>query len=122
MIHIVEGLPSNVVAVRAEGWVRASDYREVLIPAVDATLKRHDKIRLYYELGEAFKGIELGAVFEDAKIGLAKFPHWEKLAVVTNVGWIARAVSAFGFLVPGMVRLFSTSESSEALDWIQHEA
>jgi hypothetical protein len=118
MIETIRELPSNIVGVRATGWVRANDYERVLIPTVEAALKKHDKIRLYYELGDDFRGIELGAMFEDLRIGLSKLAHWEKFAIVTDVGWIQRAVSVFRFLVPGSVKVFPTVRSREALRWI----
>jgi hypothetical protein len=89
-----------------------------LIPAVEAVLKRHDKIRFYYELGTEFEGIDPGAVFEDLKVGLGRLPHWERLAVVTDVGWIKQAVSAFAFMIHGEVRVFPVAEAENAKDWI----
>jgi hypothetical protein len=118
MIEVISGLPSNVVGVRAVGWVRATDYESVLVPAVEAALKVHDKIRLYYDLGSDFKGIELGAMFEDMRIGLSKLAHWDRVAVITDVGWIQRAVSVFRFLVPGHAKVFPTAQADEALHWI----
>ena len=119
MIEIMSGLPPNIVGVQASGWVRASDYESVLIPAVDSALRRNDRIRLYYELGDEFRGIELGAVFQDMRVGLNKLAHWERVAVVTDVGWIERAVSVFRFLVHGHLRVFATSQRDAALRWIR---
>ena len=119
MIETIRDLPSNIVGVRALGWVRASDYENVLVPAVEAALKAHDKIRLYYDLGSEFKGIELGAMFEDARIGSSKLAHWERVAVVTDIGWIQRAVSVFRIFVPGAAKVFPTSQADEAIRWIK---
>jgi hypothetical protein len=118
MIEVIKSLPANVLGVRAKGRVSAQDYERVLIPAVEAILRRHDKIRLYYELGSDFEGLDAGAVFEDFKVGMGKLPHWEKLAVVTDVKWIKQAVSAFAFLIHGMVKVFPVSEAEAARDWI----
>ncbi|HWU26152.1 MAG TPA: STAS/SEC14 domain-containing protein, partial [Rhizomicrobium sp.] len=69
MIEIISELPENVLGVRAKGRVTAGDYEQVLIPAVEAALKRHDRLHFYCELGEQFEGIDPGAVFEDLKVG-----------------------------------------------------
>lgn len=118
MIEIIKDQPVNVLAVRAIGRVTAQDYEQVLIPAVEEALHQHDKIRLYYELGKEFEGIDAVAMFEDLKVGIGKLPYWEKLAVVTDVKWIKQAVSAFAFLIHGMVKVFPLSEAEAARIWI----
>jgi len=47
MIEIIEGLSENIVGILAEGEVTRKDYLDVLIPAIDAALKRNAKLRLY---------------------------------------------------------------------------
>ncbi len=61
MIEMVEGFPDNVVGILAKGEVTRKDYLEVVIPAVEKGLRRNAKVRLYYELGSEFTGIDLGA-------------------------------------------------------------
>ena len=70
MIENIEGFPQNVVGILAKGEVTRKDYLEVVIPAVDKALKRNSKVRLYYELGSEFSGIDFGAEWEDFKIGI----------------------------------------------------
>lgn len=118
MIDVIGGFPENVLAVRAKGRVTAKDYEQVLIPAIAAALKHHERIRVYYELGDEFEGIDAGAMFEDMKVGLAKLPHWEKIALVTDVGWIRQAASVFTFLVHGQARVFPASDVQAAKAWI----
>lgn len=118
MLELIKDFPANVLGVRAKARVTAKDYEDVLVPAVQGALKQRDKIRLYYELGSDFEGIDPGAVFEDFKIGLGTLPHWEKLAVVTDVRWIREAVSVFAFLIHGTVKVFHVSEAAAAKNWI----
>jgi hypothetical protein len=70
MIKILEGFPASVVALSAHGRVTRKDYEDVLIPRINAALSREGKVRLYYELGTEFSGLEAGAAWEDFKIGL----------------------------------------------------
>ena len=46
MIEIIKGLPNNVVGIAVEGRVTKKDCYDVLMPAMEKSLKRHDKIRL----------------------------------------------------------------------------
>ena len=43
---------------------------------------------------------------------------WERIAVVTDVDWIRTATKAFGFAMPGEVRVFSNAELGAARDWL----
>ena len=117
MIEIIQGLPANVIGVRAKGRVTADDYKHVLIPAVEAALKGRDRIRLYYDCSD-FESIASGAMLEDFKIGLRDMPHWERMAVVTDIEWIKLVIGAFAFMIHGDVKIFLPSQVSEARRWI----
>ncbi len=68
MIQILADFPDNVVAASAHGVVSSRDYQDILVPRVELTLKRHPKIRCYYELGREFSSMEAGAMWEDFMI------------------------------------------------------
>ncbi len=118
MIRLLSGFPDNVLAVACEGQVTRQDYDGVLIPAVNAALQRHPKLRLYYEITPQFTGIEAGAVWEDFLVGMEHLSRWERMAVVTDVEWIRFTVSMFRFLLPGRLRVFPVGEAEEARRWI----
>src|SRR5271170_4819092 len=118
MIEIIEGLAENIVGILAEGEVTRKDYLDVLIPAIDAALKRNAKLRLYYDLGSQFTGIDFGAEWEHFKLGIEHPSPWERAAVVAGVAWIRHAVGAFRFLMSGALKVFSTVQASEAREWI----
>ncbi len=118
MIEILEGFPDNVVAASSVGRITRQDYDAVLIPRVEATAKRHPNIRCYYEISTDFAGMEPGAVWEDFRLGVEYWTRWERVAVVTDVVWIAHAVNAFRVLMPGRTRLFATGEKAMARAWI----
>ncbi|HTS78855.1 MAG TPA: STAS/SEC14 domain-containing protein [Bryobacteraceae bacterium] len=118
MLETVDSFPDNVVALVAKGQVTRHDYEQVLIPKVEAALKRHAKIRLYYELGTQFSGIDPGAAWEDLKVGVEHLTRWERMAIVTDVDWIRHVVNAFRFMMPGNLRVFPTAETAAARVWI----
>ncbi|MGH7814191.1 MAG: STAS/SEC14 domain-containing protein [Candidatus Binataceae bacterium] len=118
MIDILEGFPDKIVALTAKGRVTKKDYELVVIPTIEEALKRHQKIRLYYDLGAQFSGIDPGAAWEDLKIGVEHPTRWERVAVVTDVDWIRHAINAFRFMMPGRVRVFPAAQAAEARAWI----
>ncbi len=118
MIEQLQGFPATVVAFVGRGQVTKADYVSTLIPAVKKALTGHDRLRLYYELGTDFTGIDADAIMEDFKIGMEHLTRWERVAVVTDVQWIAHAVSLFSFLMPGAMKLFATKDVDQARSWI----
>lgn len=118
MIESIDSFPDNVVAVIAKGQVTKQDYEKVLIPKVEAALKRHERISLYYELGAEFSGVDSGAAWEDIKVGVEHLTRWERMAVVTDVDWIRHLMSAFRVFMPGRLRVFPTAKTADARAWI----
>lgn len=119
MIKLLDGFPEGTVAVSCEGQVTRDDYEKILIPRVNEALARHEKVRIYYEIGPSFSGIDVGAVWEDTKVGFEHLARWERMALVTDVGWIRHAVGAFRFLMPGRLRVFGMAQADEARIWIK---
>jgi hypothetical protein len=115
MLEIVEGLPRNVVGFAVSGRLTMEDCREVLMPAVEKSLKRHDKIRLYYELNSRFPG----ASWDDLDLGLEHLARCERVAIVTDIGWVRLTVKALRFLIPSEIRVFATIEAEEGRAWIK---
>ena len=64
MIDLLKGFPDNTVAAACRGQVTRRDYDAVLVPAVEKALKTHEKVRLYYEIGADFIGIDPAAAWE----------------------------------------------------------
>ena len=114
MIEIIEGLPNNVVGIAVKGRVTKKDCYDVLMPAMENSLKGHDKIRLYYELNSRFPG----AAWDDLNVGIEYLPPCERVAIVTDVSWIQYTVKALRFLIPGEVQVFATVRASEGRAWI----
>jgi len=118
MIKIIQGMPDNTLGFEASGKVTGNDYETVLIPAVEEKLKAFPKVRLLYHLGSDFTGYDMEAMWDDAKIGFKHMKAWERIAVVTDTEWIVKAVHAFGFTMPGRVRVFKNDELSDAKKWL----
>ena len=117
MLKVLDDLPDNVIGVYATGKVTDDDYENVLIPAVRSVLEAHDRIRVIYVLGDDFDGWSLGAMWEDTKVGLRNPRAWEKVAIVSDSDGVKHMMKAFGWMMPGEVRLFGLAELGAAKDW-----
>jgi hypothetical protein len=120
MIEVSPDYPDNILAITASKTITGDDYASTIIPAIEAKLKTHDKIRLLYNLGPDFTGFDAAAMWEDTTTGLKHFTDFEKIAFVSDVDWINHMVRAFGFMIPCPVKVFSASQIEEAGDWIKN--
>lgn len=118
MIKLMPELPSHVVGLVASGQVTAEDYETTVIPALEAALKTHDRIRLLYFIGPGWTGFTAGAMWDDAKVGLSHMAAWEKVAVVTDVEWIRAGIKFFGFTITGAVKIFGNDQLEDAKAWV----
>lgn len=118
MIERIQGLPEHVLGFSAKGEVTGADYETVIIPAVEAMHAHTKKLRFLYHFGKEFSGFEAQALWDDAKVGMRYFACWERVAVVTDVGWLRAVVKAFGVVMPGDVRIFADSDLAAAVRWL----
>ena len=118
MLELLSDLPDNVIGVRAIGEVDDDDYEDVLVPAIEDRLTRHDKVRILYVLGTEFTGYDHDAAWEDVKLGVKTFNSYDRMAIVTDAPSMRRMIKAFGWLIPGEVRVFHLDGIVEATAWI----
>jgi len=119
MIEVItDGMRPNVLALAAHGKVSHQDYSRVVIPAVEEKLKMHPKIRAFFHLGEDFIGYTAEALWDDAKVGIQHYNAFERIAVITNVGWVKQAMRLFVVFVPCPIRFFSNEDILAAAAWV----
>ena len=53
----------------------------------------------------------------DLKMGVQKWHAWKRIALVTDVDWMAHGVHWFGWMTPGDVKHFSVADRAEAIAW-----
>jgi hypothetical protein len=117
MIETIENLPAGVIGFRSSGQVTASDYTDVLKPAVEAVIARGDDVRIVIEFGD-WSGMSGGALWEDLKMGIERFTKWKRIALVTDIEWMRHATNVFGWMTPGEVKTFTIAERDAAILWV----
>lgn len=118
MLKLLPSSSSNIVVVSGSGEITAADYETVLIPAVASAHREHARLRMLYELASDVTGFSMGAMWDDMKLGVGHWQAWEKIAVVTDVGWVAGAIGMFRFAMPCPVRAFTLKDRASAETWI----
>lgn len=117
MIRLLPDMPAGVLGLEAVDDVEKEDYEHVIVPAVEAEIARHEKVRLVYVLGHEFDEYEGEAVWEDLKLGVRHPASFERMAIVTDARWAGPAVRLFSVMWPGQARAFPLAELETAKRW-----
>lgn len=118
MITVLTSAPSNVAAFRATGEVTKADYDNVVIPAVDALVKKQDAINFLLVVDTAMSNFSIGALLKDLGIGLKHFTKWRKMAIVSEQAGVIKFTDFFSYIAPGEAKGFTHAELEEAKQWV----
>ena len=118
MITIINDAPDNVAAFRATGDVNKEDYRDVVIPAIDALVIKQDKINFMLVLDTSIRNFSIGAFLQDVAVGLKHFTKWHKMAIVSESGAVNKFSDLFSYIAPGEARGFTHAEFEKAKAWV----
>jgi SpoIIAA-like len=120
MIERIDDVPEGVIGIRSSGKLTKDDYQEGLEPALKEAVDSGEA-RVLFVL-ESFDGLEPGAMLEDIKTGLGvELRHrkeWKRLAVVSGVDWVSKAMHAFAWAMPGELAVFELDQLDEAKSWV----
>jgi hypothetical protein len=121
MLEEIPDLPPNTIGFRASGTITRDEYHDQIVTALRSALE-HGTVNVMFETAPDFKGLDLGALWEDTKaartIGLKHLSDFGRIAVVTDKDWMRHAVAAFGWLSPGEYRVFEPGQGDEARRWL----
>jgi hypothetical protein len=116
VIRVIQDMPVGTIGLEASGKVTEEDYRHVLVPTVNAALAV-GKVRMMYVLSEE-SSYSPGAVWADTRLWFKDLKGWERVAIVSDADWLENAVKAFGWLMPGEVKVFESDDVRDAKGWL----
>ena len=120
-IKRMDDMPAGTLGFRVTDEVEREDYDEVLTPALRAAADAGAGLRTLY-LIEDLDEIEGEAFWADAKlgydVGIRKREAWVRSAIVTDIGWMARAARLFLWMIPGEAKVFPRAELEAAKAWV----
>ena len=117
MITTMSDMPPGTIGFEATGTVTADDYETVLVPALTAAIAS-GPVKLLYVLGDDLESYSAGAMWSDTRLWAGHPTGWERIAVATDVDWVEKAIKAFGWMMPGRIRLFDDEDVDEAKRWL----
>lgn len=124
MITQFSDMPEGSIGFSISGTITRDEYH-LLIDPVKQALEEGRPINYLFATEPDFGGIDMAALWEDVKaagsIGLKHHSAWRRCAVVTDKDWMRNAISVFGWISPGEMRVFEPSQLDEAKTWVAAE-
>src|SRR5262245_23593598 len=121
MVERIEDMPEGTIGFRATGKVTREEYHDVMTPALNEAAESGE-IRVLYVIGPAFDEFAAGALAEDTKVGvrlgIGHHSAWKRIAVVTDVDWLTKALHMFAWATPGELMIRDLDGYDEAKAWV----
>ena len=117
MIRAIDDMPAGTIGFEAVGKVTDDDYRDVLVPAVAKAAESTDGVRLLYVLGEDVS-YSARAIWADTTLFGRNARAWQRVAIVSDADWLENAVKAFGWMMPGQIKVFESDDADDARRWL----
>ena len=115
MIEELKDMPAGVIGFDASGKLRAEDYRDVVLPALERAAATGE-VRFVIIMRD-FGGMSGGALWQDLKVGFEHLRAWKRIALVTDIDWVRHMTALFGWMTPGEVEVFPLAQREEAIAW-----
>ena len=116
MIELVSDMPDGVTGIRISGKLTADDLKSFKTTIQE--VMNTEEIRIVEIIDPGYEGFGPGGLIEDLKIGFeALFRHhgaWKRIAVVSDESWVAHALHAFAWMIPGELEIFGQDQLEEA--------
>jgi hypothetical protein len=106
-----------VFEVEVEGKITQADM-DAILPPLEAFIQRHGQVRMV-EVIPTFTGFEWSTIWAGIKFDVAHIRDIQRVAVVTDVGWIGGFTRALCRVSPLEIQVFDMAEIEAARRWAE---
>jgi hypothetical protein len=118
MVELLPNFPPHVAAYRASGLVDPKEYEQVVMDRVNEVADKYGRINFLVRLETDLGNYSIGAFLKYLKISFQHFTRWDRMAIVTDQGWVRAAYDMLSPLVHGEVRGYKLQEFQTARQWV----
>ncbi|MGV6850230.1 MAG: STAS/SEC14 domain-containing protein [Marinibacterium sp.] len=118
MIEQIPTTRDDLLEFRIAPPVTDSDYKDVLMPALDAAIEASDKIRLLLHMEAGPGDYTLKAMLDDSRVGLKHWRGFDRIAMVTDNSAMTHMVKAMSVFFPSPVMVFAKGQEEDAKRWL----
>lgn len=119
MLEILPESQGKILGIKANNKLTDHDYKEILIPRLEAIIRDEGKARVLCVMGEDFHGWEMEAMWDDAQFGMAHRQDFEKFAVVGGPRWVEWGAKLGALLMHTELHTYPSDHIQEAWVWIK---
>ncbi|MDE2410856.1 MAG: STAS/SEC14 domain-containing protein [Sphingomonadales bacterium] len=115
MLKIETDEAARLLVLTVDGEIHRADY-ETTVDTVDDMLTRHDKLNVI-EIVRAIGWVDFDVWWRDLVFHLTHRNWLDRVAVVSDAGWVGPVTRFFAPLYPAEIRTFSLDDLEEAKQW-----
>jgi hypothetical protein len=119
MLTVQDVADTNIVEIVVDGRISAEQFKH-------ATALMDQKIQAYGSVSvlehiQRLRMPELAMVWDDLKWGLIHIRHLDRVAVISDQGWLRTATKAWKPIMGERIRAFPSSQIEQARQWLRTE-
>ncbi len=118
MIEVLPQSEGNVLAVRATEKLTNQDYKDVLIPRMEAIIHEYGRVRFIIDFSTNFHGWNISALWDDVRFGVAHRNSFERMAIVGGTKAIEWGTKLAKLIMNGEVKCFPADTVNNAYEWV----
>ena len=118
MIEVLPQSNGNLLAIKATEKLTNQDYKEVMIPRLEAIIRQYGRARFVMDLSNNFHGWEMSAMWDDVRFGVAHRNSFEKMAVVGGTKCMEWGTKLAKLMMNGEIKCFPVNHYNEAIEWL----
>lgn len=119
MLEVMSESEGGILGIRARDTLTEDDYRRVLVPQLESTLKHADKIRVLFCMDETFRGWGAKAAWANTCLDVRRRKQFEKIAVVGAPTWEEWCLKLARLLIAADIRTFKLQQLQLAWTWLR---
>lgn len=118
MLEVINDMPEGTIGLAAKGAVTAADCERTLLPLVAGPPAADQHTGLLLLFGQEFDESRAEPLAGDAQFAFHRWCDFARLAVVSDVTWLRKAVRLLAPFMRGEVRIFHDYEVEQAKTWL----
>lgn len=120
MIEVLPQSTGNLLAVKATDKLTNHDYKEVMIPRLEAIIREYGRARFIIDLSDNFQGWDVSAMWDDVRFGVAHRNSFEKMAVVGGPKCMEWGTKLAKLKMNGEIKCYPANKYNEAIQWLNN--
>ncbi len=123
MIDPIPDMPPGTLGFKAAGEITADELHAAALGPIREVVDDGGKLRVLTVVDHLHEDPRAiwDAIKADLEFGFVKRDHWERTAVVTDIGWAKRLSKVFSWAAPGEFKVFDEAELEDAKTWLARE-